>query len=121
MWVYDEDVGMNCREVTFVPGLYKIFDEILGEYLRFNEFVSIDIIYNVPVYIKPNINFRGISRVFMLSINILQKIYVTCCNMFIFLDIMSLCFGLFPSFPSQLEWKIGLAWANTRGSLNSPS
>ena len=23
-----------------------------------------------------------------------------------------------PSFPSQLEWKIGLAWANTRGSLN---
>src|SRR5574340_899353 len=26
-----------------------------------------------------------------------------------------------PSFPSQLEWKIGLAWANTRGSLNSPS
>lgn len=33
MWVYDEDAGMNCREVTFVPGLYKIFDEILGEYL----------------------------------------------------------------------------------------
>ncbi|XP_024428852.1 DNA topoisomerase 2-alpha [Desmodus rotundus] len=29
MWVYDEDVGMNYREVTFVPGLYKIFDEIL--------------------------------------------------------------------------------------------
>ena len=26
-----------------------------------------------------------------------------------------------PSFPSQLEWKIALAWANTRGSLNSPS
>ena len=26
-----------------------------------------------------------------------------------------------PSFPSQLDWKIGLAWANTRGSLNSPS
>ena len=26
-----------------------------------------------------------------------------------------------PSSPSQLEWKIGLAWANTRGSLNSPS
>src|SRR5574339_133491 len=23
-----------------------------------------------------------------------------------------------PSFPSQLEWKIGLAWANTRGILN---
>lgn len=29
MWVYDEEVGLNCREVTFVPGLYKIFDEIL--------------------------------------------------------------------------------------------
>ncbi|XP_030630895.1 DNA topoisomerase 2-alpha [Chanos chanos] len=29
MWVYDEDAGMNCRDVTFVPGLYKIFDEIL--------------------------------------------------------------------------------------------
>lgn len=29
MWVYDQDVGMNCRDVTFVPGLYKIFDEIL--------------------------------------------------------------------------------------------
>lgn len=30
MWVFDDDVGMNCRDVTFVPGLYKIFDEILG-------------------------------------------------------------------------------------------
>ncbi|KAI5944567.1 DNA topoisomerase 2-alpha [Manis javanica] len=29
MWVYDEDVGINYREITFVPGLYKIFDEIL--------------------------------------------------------------------------------------------
>ncbi|XP_051014468.1 DNA topoisomerase 2-alpha isoform X1 [Acomys russatus] len=29
MWVYDEEVGINYREVTFVPGLYKIFDEIL--------------------------------------------------------------------------------------------
>ena len=26
-----------------------------------------------------------------------------------------------PSFPSQLEWKIGLPWADTRGILNSPS
>lgn len=33
MWVYDEDMGLNCRDVTFVPGLYKIFDEILGEYI----------------------------------------------------------------------------------------
>uniref|UniRef100_A0A673BGD1 DNA topoisomerase 2 n=1 Tax=Sphaeramia orbicularis TaxID=375764 RepID=A0A673BGD1_9TELE len=29
MWVFDEDVGMNQREITYVPGLYKIFDEIL--------------------------------------------------------------------------------------------
>uniref|UniRef100_A0A667ZV02 DNA topoisomerase 2 n=1 Tax=Myripristis murdjan TaxID=586833 RepID=A0A667ZV02_9TELE len=29
MWVFDEDIGLNCRDVTFVPGLYKIFDEIL--------------------------------------------------------------------------------------------
>ncbi|OCT75872.1 DNA topoisomerase 2-beta isoform X1 [Xenopus laevis] len=29
MWVYDEEVGMNCRDITYVPGLYKIFDEIL--------------------------------------------------------------------------------------------
>src|SRR5574340_434689 len=26
-----------------------------------------------------------------------------------------------PSFPSQLEWKMGLPWANTRGILNAPS
>jgi len=31
MWVYDEEGGLNSRDVTFVPGLYKIFDEILGE------------------------------------------------------------------------------------------
>uniref|UniRef100_A0A8C5FJL4 DNA topoisomerase 2 n=1 Tax=Gadus morhua TaxID=8049 RepID=A0A8C5FJL4_GADMO len=30
LWVFDEDVGMNLREITYVPGLYKIFDEILG-------------------------------------------------------------------------------------------
>ncbi|XP_042623264.1 DNA topoisomerase 2-alpha-like isoform X3 [Cyprinus carpio] len=30
MWVFDEDVGMNCRDITYVPGHYKIFDEILG-------------------------------------------------------------------------------------------
>ncbi|XP_056285488.1 DNA topoisomerase 2-alpha [Pseudoliparis swirei] len=29
MWVYDEEDGLNSRDVTFVPGLYKIFDEIL--------------------------------------------------------------------------------------------
>ncbi|XP_064478636.1 DNA topoisomerase 2-alpha-like [Ornithodoros turicata] len=30
MWVYDgEEVGMKNRPITFVPGLYKIFDEIL--------------------------------------------------------------------------------------------
>ncbi|TTY54605.1 DNA topoisomerase 2-alpha [Bagarius yarrelli] len=29
MWVFDDVVGMNNRDITFVPGLYKIFDEIL--------------------------------------------------------------------------------------------
>jgi DNA topoisomerase-2 len=29
MWVYQEDEGMIKRDVTYVPGLYKIFDEIL--------------------------------------------------------------------------------------------
>lgn len=29
MWVYDEVIGMNHREISYVPGLYKIFDEIL--------------------------------------------------------------------------------------------
>lgn len=31
MWVFDEEIGMNLREITYVPGLYKIFDEILGK------------------------------------------------------------------------------------------
>lgn len=30
MWVYDgEEEGMVLRNITYVPGLYKIFDEIL--------------------------------------------------------------------------------------------
>ncbi|KAF8771269.1 DNA topoisomerase 2-alpha-like [Argiope bruennichi] len=29
MWVYDDGIGLVNREVTYVPGLYKIFDEIL--------------------------------------------------------------------------------------------
>ena len=29
MWVYEGEEGMKKREVTYVPGLYKIFDEIL--------------------------------------------------------------------------------------------
>ena len=29
MWVYKEGVGMEHKEITFVPGFYKIFDEIL--------------------------------------------------------------------------------------------
>lgn len=37
MWVYDEVLGLNCRDVTFVPGLYKIFDEILGEFSNFRQ------------------------------------------------------------------------------------
>lgn len=34
MWVFDEEIGMNQREITYVPGLYKIFDEILGKGLH---------------------------------------------------------------------------------------
>lgn len=31
MWVYDDEKSqMVQREITYVPGLYKIFDEILG-------------------------------------------------------------------------------------------
>jgi DNA topoisomerase II len=32
MCVYDDGVGFVTRDVTFVPGLFKIFDEILGEW-----------------------------------------------------------------------------------------
>lgn len=32
MWVWDEDKkAIVQRQITYVPGLYKIFDEILGE------------------------------------------------------------------------------------------
>ena len=39
---------------------------------------------------------------------ILDKVYLPCSDSI-----------AIPSYPSQLEWKIGLYWANTRGSLNS--
>ena len=29
MWVYEEGSGMRMKDITFVPGFYKIFDEIL--------------------------------------------------------------------------------------------
>lgn len=33
MWVMDVEANkMVQKDITFVPGLYKIFDEILGEY-----------------------------------------------------------------------------------------
>lgn len=35
MWVYDrEEEKLVQREINFVPGLYKIFDEILGMYFH---------------------------------------------------------------------------------------
>lgn len=38
MWVYDEaSESMVAKEITFVPGLYKIFDEILGKCFGFND------------------------------------------------------------------------------------
>ena len=33
MWVYDEQLSaIVSKEITYVPGLYKIFDELLGEW-----------------------------------------------------------------------------------------
>ncbi|XP_016366134.1 DNA topoisomerase 2-alpha-like [Sinocyclocheilus rhinocerous] len=29
MWVFDEDVRMNCRDITYVPGLYTGFPRFL--------------------------------------------------------------------------------------------
>ena len=38
MWVYDEaSETMVSKDITFVPGLYKIFDEILGECFGFSD------------------------------------------------------------------------------------
>lgn len=37
MWVYDvEMVVIVSKEIIFVLGLYKIFDEILGKYIFLN-------------------------------------------------------------------------------------
>lgn len=34
MWVYDDQLSaIVSKEITYVPGLYKIFDELLGELL----------------------------------------------------------------------------------------
>ena len=36
MWVMNEETNaMEHREVTYVPGLYKIFDEIMGRFTVF--------------------------------------------------------------------------------------
>jgi DNA topoisomerase-2 len=37
MWIWDfENEKMVKKEITFVPGLYKIFDEILGTIISLN-------------------------------------------------------------------------------------
>ena len=41
MWVVEEEGNMVNREITFVPGLYKIFDEILGKFFFFISFKTI--------------------------------------------------------------------------------
>lgn len=39
MWIWDqENEKMMKKEISFVPGLYKIFDEILGELKRAKKF-----------------------------------------------------------------------------------
>jgi len=49
-WVYDEGLGMNHRTITYVPGLYKIFDEILvnaaDNYQRDNSMTEIRVELN---------------------------------------------------------------------------
>ena len=49
-WVYDEGLGMNHRIITYVPGLYKIFDEILvnaaDNYQRDNSMTEIRVELN---------------------------------------------------------------------------
>ena len=50
MWVWDsEKECMINREISFVPGLYKIFDEILGM-LRYSQYYLILIYYCSNVY-----------------------------------------------------------------------
>ncbi len=35
MWVFDDDKkAIVQKQITYVPGLYKIFDEILGKNLH---------------------------------------------------------------------------------------
>jgi DNA topoisomerase-2 len=35
MWIWDfETEKMKKKEITFVPGLYKIYDEILGKFSK---------------------------------------------------------------------------------------
>lgn len=37
MWIYDAEMAaIVSKEITFVPGLYKIFDEILGKHTLLN-------------------------------------------------------------------------------------
>lgn len=55
MWVFDEDIGMNQREITYVPGLYKIFDEILGESIGCRCHVDA----NIKVHLSPETVLRG--------------------------------------------------------------
>ena len=46
MWVWsDEESSMVQKEITFVPGLYKIFDEILGMIVIVTKGSSIDVIH----------------------------------------------------------------------------
>lgn len=36
MWVYDAETdAVVSKEITYTPGLYKIFDELLGEQIGF--------------------------------------------------------------------------------------
>ena len=60
MWVYMEEGGMTLKEITYVPGFYKIFDEILVNAAdNKQKDPNMDII---KIEIKPEENFISIMN-----------------------------------------------------------
>jgi DNA topoisomerase-2 len=46
MWIWDfENEKMIKKEISFVPGLYKIFDEILGKFVVFISLSKFNLIH----------------------------------------------------------------------------
>ena len=56
MWVWDDERKcMVNREITFVPGLYKIFDEILGMFKYLFQAIT-DLLEEGVYFVISNIN-----------------------------------------------------------------